>query len=423
MRIGVHLGIPWGASGANPFAAALARLGEFPALFVEGQSLSAGFGSTDYIPPEESTKNFCFVGAGNGRTRALSFTGTSPNPTAADLASLVPLKEVMTYSDGNTVLSTALEVMQSYAVSKIGMPLALQPAWNASICADSGKPISFFIAGTGPMQRMADGAVAHAARATALGKVGKVAAWFWMQGESNNDATGAGRSSYKSTFETLLANVKTNLANPDVLMGGYQTAGGVSTPVETQGATMAQWDLFREGKYNIVSPNYFMPDNASVHINSMGQAWMGAFFGRFMYDWFYRGVLRKPLYPTACTIAGGICTITFGGVEGALVLDTENYRPVTDAGLKTKLGFRLLDGATAVDIGTPVVSGNTVTFTCPGSFSGIPTVRYACDQRPANWNQSPRGGGNLRDSSPDRFTFYGYSYPLYNHCIHFDWAL
>lgn len=419
MRIGLKIGIPY-TRPSNPFGAVLERMGEFPALFVEGQSLSAGFGSTDYLSPA-STKNYAFVGGGNGRTRALSFTGDAANPTAADLASLVALQEVATFNDGHTVLTTALDVMQSYGAEKSGMALASQPAWNAGICARSGQPISSFVTGQYPMQRMSDGAVAHAARAAALGKTGKVAAWFWMQGESNNDATGAGRSAYKTALETLLADVKTRIGNPDLLQGGYQTAGGVTSNVETQGATMAQWDLFREGKYNIVAPAYFLPDNQSVHINAMGQAWLGAYFGRFMYDWFFKGIIRKPLHPTACTISGGLCTITFSGVEGVLVLDTVNYRDVTDATLKTKLGFRLLDGSTAVDIGMPTVSGNQVTFTCPSSFSGVPTVRYACDQRWRNWNQPPQGCGNLRDSSPDRFTFYGYSYPLYNWCVNFDW--
>jgi hypothetical protein len=408
------------AAGESSFAQIIERMGEFPALFVEGQSLAAGFGSTDYLSPA-SSKNFAFVGAANGSTRALTFDTATANPAAADLASLVALQESTQSGSGHTVLTTALDVMQAYGAEKSGMALASQPAWNASVCARSGQPISSFITGQWPMLRMSDGATAHAARATALGKAGKVAAWLWMQGESNNDATGAGRSAYKTALETLLADVKTNLANPSLLQGGYQTAGGVGSTVETQGSTMAQWDLFKEGKYNIVAPAYFLPDNQSIHLSAMGEAWLGAYFGRFMYDWFFRGVIRKPLHPTACTISGGVCTITFSGVEGSLVLDTENYRDVTDATLKTKLGFRLLDGSTAVDIGIPTVSGNQVTFTCPGSFSGVPTVRYACDQRWRNWNQPPQGSGNLRDSSPDRFVFNGYSYPLYNHCIAFDW--
>ena len=402
------------------FAAILERIGEYPALFVEGQSLSAGFGSTDYLSPA-SAKHIAFVGDTNGRTRALSFTGSTPQPTSPSLASTVPLQEVLTNNDGHTVLTTALDYMVQLGVDKLNFSAAQQPAWLGSICAASGQPITTFLAGQPAMQRMNDGAVAVAARATEAGKVGKVAAWLWMQGESDNDATGVKRAGYKANLETLLADVKTNIGNPSLLQAGYQTAGGVTTPVETQGSTMAQWDLFREGKYNIVAPAYFLPDNQSIHLSAMGEAWLGAYFGRFLFDWFYRGTLRKPLHPTACAISGGVCTITFSGHEGALVLDVENHRDVTDAALKTKLGFRLLDGSTAVDIGMPTVSGNQVTFTCPSSFSGAPTVRYACDQRWRNWNQPPQGCGNLRDSSADRFTFYGYSYPLYNYCIAFDW--
>lgn len=404
----------------SPFASILERIGEYPALFVEGQSLSAGFSSTDYLSPS-SAKHIAFVGGGNGRTRALTFADTAPSPTKSVIASTVPLQEVATFNDGQTVLTTALDYMVQLGVDMLNFPAEQQPAWLGSVCARSGQPISSFVTGQYPMQRMNDGAIAVAARAAAVGKVGKVAAWLWMQGESDNDATGAKRAGYKANLETLLADVKTNIGNPSLLQAGYQTAGGVGSTVETQGSTMAQWDLFREGKYNIVAPAYFLPDNQSIHLSAMGEAWLGAYFGRFLFDWFYRGVLRKPLHPTACTISGGVCTITFSGNEGALVLDVENHRDVSDATLKTKLGFRLLDGSTAVDIGIPTVSGNQVSFTCPGSFSGIPTVRYACDQRWRNWNQPPQGCGNLRDSSADRFTFYGYSYPLYNYCIAFDW--
>lgn len=386
-----------------------------PLLIVEGQSLAGGIGATEYITPASSlVRSFVGTGGTVGASRALTSTTALPNA----LTSLVAMAESSVSSFGQTVLTSCLEYLQTRTAEHFGVDVSKIPSWVGSSCCNSGRAIAEFQNGQWPMDRITEAG-------TAIRNLkGDARAWIWMQGESNNVNVDAGeRAAYVTALRTLLASVRTALGSTDLVQMGYQTAGGMGSTVDTQGSTMAQWDLFKSGEYNIVSPVYFMPDNQSVHINANGQQWLGRYFGRWLFDYYINNIIRKPLYPSAAALSGGVCTLTFASSEGDLVLDTINYFPANDTTTKCKLGFCMLDGSTRVDIGTPtVVNHNQVQFTCPSSFSGIPKVRYACDYRGNDWNAAPKGYGNLHDSSPDRALVRGYSLPLHNFCVNFDWT-
>lgn len=344
------------------------------------------------------------VGA-NGPTRANSVGSLTP----AALSDLVTLAEGIYTNQGQTVLSSALDYM-SQLVTRDG--LAVIP-WIGTVCAASGQPISTFAPGQPIRTRVQEIADKAANLST------KIATWIWMQGETNNSSPNVNRAAYRTSWLAINSAMRT-LA-PDMLQLGYQTAGGVSTPIELEGSTLAQWDMFRLGEYNLVTPIYFLPDNQSIHLNATGEAWLGAYFGRAMYDYYYRGMIRKPLYPTAVDVSGGYVIATFAGAENGLILDEENYWPVN--GGQTKLGFTLISNGTAVAIGKPeVINGNQVRMSHGGGLVS-PILRYALDVKPPDFNNPPQGCGNLRDNCRDEFVWRNYPLRLANWCVHFDWTI
>jgi len=379
-----------------------------PGFGVLGQSLAAGFGANEAGATSLVSDRHKMFNAG---TRAFSYDTPA---VPSNHTSLVPLLESISGNDGETVLTTMLRVFGEVALAEYGSTL---PACVGASLPRSGQPIASFVQGQYIYDRVVDFAEAMVEQA------GQLTALIWIQGESNNTSPNVNRATYPTTFADIMSDLRTD-TGVDFPVFGYQTSGGTGSVVEVEGGTLAQWDMFRDGDYNLVTPVYFMPDNASIHLNALGQKWLGAYFGRALADYYYGGVTRKPLYPSAVVIGGGVCTVTFAGNEGQLVLDTANFYAVTDAATETKLGFQLLDDATPVVIGTPAVVGvNQVQFTCPGSFSGVPKVRYGCSYRIPNYNEPPKGAGNLHDSSTDRVTIEGYSYPLHNWCVQFDWIV
>lgn len=406
MRLGLYHGLgnlPIGGGGAL-----YKSLPTLPVLLVEGQSLAAGFGATDYLSPSSAPHKMWngLTGAGqNGPTRANSVATATPSA----LASLITLAEGNYTNQGQTVLSTALEYMSQLVVRD---GLSVIP-WIGTVVAASGQPISTFAPGGWVRDRVSE----VSAKAISLGS--KVSTWVWMQGESNNSSPNVNRAGYRTSW--LVINAAMRALAPDMLQLGYQTAGGVSTPVELEGATLAQWDMFKAGEYNLVTPIYFMPDNQSIHINATGEGWLGAYFGRAMYDYYYRGVMRKPLHPTSVIVSGSYIIATFAGVENGLVLDEENFWPVNSG--ETKLGFTLRSNGAAVAIGKPeVINGNQVRMTHGGGLVA-PQLRYALDARMPDFNNPPQGCGNLRDNCADEFVWRNYPMRLANWCVNFDWTI
>lgn len=395
----------------------LGNSGKLPGFAVYGQSLAAGFGANEAGTTSAASARHLMFNAG---TRAFSYE----SPLApSNHVNLVPLLESISGDDGETILTTMLRVFEDRVLQKYGV--TIPPCVGASI-PRSGQPIASFVQGQYIYNRVLD-------FATALSRLGgQLAALIWIQGENSNLA--ADRAGYPATWLDIMSDLRTD-TGVDFPVFGYQTSGGVlasTAPLDTSGATLAQWDMFQAGNYNLVTPIYFMPDNASIHINALGQKWLGAYFGRALADYYFGGTIRKPLYPTAVEIESNICTITYAGNEGQLVLDTTNFYAVTattdgtvgPATVHTKLGFQLIsNGAPVVITDTPTVVGtNQVQFTCPGGLVN-PVVRYACSARFPNFNEPPKGAGNLHDSSPDRVILDGRTYPLHNWSVHFDWTV
>lgn len=238
--------------------------------------------------------------------------------------------------------------------------------------------------------------VAHiqgaASIATASNWVLNIPVWYVVHGE-NDTYLNTPVENYRTNFLTMYERMNTiaktasgQSNDPIVIM--TQTASRTYENQSNSHPANAQLFLnLSDSRIKVAVPTYIFPTVADgVHLTNSVSAWLGEYLSKAArYELF--GLGWNPVMPTNVTVSGTNVVIKYTVPKPPLVFDTNL---VSNPG---SFGYSL-DGAT---IGTPTVSGNTVTIPFT---AGSPTrVKYG-------WNGSlgaadgPTTGqrGNLRDS-------------------------
>ncbi len=298
-----------------------------------------------------------------------------------------------------------------------------------------GRSLEALSKGADPelFQRLRD--CARLARDLAGGDYG-IAALLVLQGENNAwglDGATAETEPYKALFRRLIADFDDDIVRdiagqavpPAVFI--HQVGGAYSS--DALGIAQAQLELALESRrVFLAAPSYPFPDKGG-HLDANGYRWLGAYFGRAMWQVITLGQHWKPLYPRAAQVNGPAVRISFHVPTPPLAWGAAflGHAPT----LLPQRGFTVWDADGLVEIESLDLDATTVTLRLARTPGARAELRYA--DRTHSF-----GIGNLHDSETatalDRYEYdpvtghrasaeiaglVGRGYPLVNWCVAF----
>lgn len=158
----------------------------------------------------------------------------------------------------------------------------------------------------------------------------------------------------------------------------------------------------------LACPGYMLGYYDNIHIDSVSERILGAYFAEAVKTIALDGGKFEPLWPVSCDISGNFVTITFN--KSGLVIDSALVPAQTNNGF----------AVSGVVVNTAsVINGNQVRLVCESEPPIGAVVSYGVNAT----GKAPFIGraGNLRDNSGRNKEFDGF--PLHNWCVEFDWVL
>ncbi|KGG82443.1 hypothetical protein [Comamonas thiooxydans] len=222
-------------------------------------------------------------------------------------------------------------------------------------------------------------------------------------GENDTDA-----AAYREALPILVKNLD---ADTRAQTGQTKTVHTVMYQMSTQqrAISLAQLDAARSiSLIALACPGYLLSYYDSIHIDSVSERILGAYFAEAIKTVGLDGGKWEPLWPIACNVSGNFVTLTFN--KSGLVLDTTLMPAQTNSGFAVS--------GTMVS-GVSVINGNQVRLQCAAAPALGATVSYGVTAT----GKGPFVGraGNLRDNRGDSLLFDGF--PLHNWCVEFDWVI
>ncbi|KAB7782179.1 hypothetical protein [Methylorubrum populi] len=381
-----------------------------------GQSLSIGATGLPPLSTAQIYANLTF-GAGPKATKAGSSSGgTNPGTDTSK-----PLVEDSLGGDGGTDRGeTICSGLANGAVERLAVENGGAPSTFVIFASAAGKG-NTGIGGLSPgstwWQNFLDHITDAKALATAAGKSYALHAVPWLQGEASINSAG-----YEASLSSLVTSIDSNAraitgqATPvHTLL--YQTAFGVKTSPAVALAQLSVAQAHRLAHH--VSAIYHMPYSGDgTHLTNVGYLWLGRYFARAYKLLVIDGVEPPSIRPISATLRGTELRVRFSVPRLPLVLDSASLAAALNGGfvVRTDSGEATIS-AVAVDTSSP----DTVVLTLAAALAGAnPRLRYALDNLGTGLNISNGASGNLRDSTPDRFSFGGLTYPLWHVAPHFE---
>jgi hypothetical protein len=336
--------------------------------------------------------------------------------TDAEVAALPPNSPTL----GETILEAALHEWR-HRMRATYPPRRLL----ASSAGVGGRSLEALSKGADPelFQRLRD--CARLARDAAAGDYG-IAALLMAQGENNAWALGGATAQtepYKALFRQFLADfdadIVRDIAGQTTLPAIFTHQVGGAYATDALGIAQAQLELsLEEPRVVLVAPSYPFTDKGG-HLDADGYRWLGAYFGRAMWQVLTLGRVWKPLYPRSVQWSGSTVRINFHVPAPPLcwgeVYQGRNARMLPDR------GFTVWDADGLVEISRIDLGATTVTLHLARAPGAAAELRYADASHSG-------GGGNLHDSETavaldcyeaDIADLKGKPYPLKNWCVAF----
>ena len=236
-----------------------------------------------------------------------------------------------------------------------------------------------------------------------------------IQGESDTYANPqewmAGWIAYKAAIEAHLAakhNAPCAVFSPIYQMSRQHDHNPRTT-------MLAQLELAQQDGWALATPIYFLEKVADgTHLTALSSLWMGAFFGRCIYDKIFKGIDRKPVIPAAHRRFGNALSVQFQIADGLELRWNTDQVPVA-----TNYGFELVaaDGVTPLAITDVTLIGHdTVQIMSDAPVPVGAFLRYAWsgDGTAGADNLRAYGFGNLQDTDPEIFDPNGHALSLAN---------
>lgn len=247
------------------------------------------------------------------------------------------------------------------------------------------------------------------AQAAALGSVagGTAGALAVLLGIGENEAA-ADVEAYLPTLQQLAIDLDADLR---AATGQAKSIPTVMYQMSTQRRAIALHQL-TAARYSsliaIACPAYMLSYYDKIHIDSVSERILGAYFAQAIKTASLDGGKWEPLWPVACDVSGNFVTLTFN--KQGLVLDTTLMPAQTNSGFA-------VSGTTISSVS--VINGNQVRLQCAAAPALGAVVSYGVTAV----GKGPYTGraGNLRDSRGDNLAFD--SFPLHNWCVEFDWVV
>ncbi|TFF58480.1 hypothetical protein EIC84_16275 [Comamonas sp. A23] len=222
-------------------------------------------------------------------------------------------------------------------------------------------------------------------------------------GENDTDA-----AAYREALPILVKNLD---ADTRAQTGQTKTVHTVMYQMSTQqrAISLAQLDAARSiSLIALACPGYMLSYYDSIHIDSVSERILGAYFAEAIKTVGLDGGKWEPLWPIACNVSGNYVTLTFN--KSGLVIDT------TSMPAQTYMGFAV-SGTTVSNVS--VINGRQVRLQC----AAAPVVGAMVSYGNAAVGKGPYVGraGNLRDSRGETLKFD--DFPLHNWCVEFDWIV
>ena len=290
----------------------------------------------------------------------------------------------------------ALEINKVSSVQFPTLPIQLlgsAPGWGATTVAQLSKGSQYYA------QLIAD-VNGGKSIANAQGKIYKVSAITWTQGESDYIA-GTTAVSYKASMIQLRNDLNTDIKaitgqTDDIPIVMYQTATSKGGNVDFPNIAISQYDLVtNEDGFYFATAMYNMNYNDNFHLKSESSKLLGAYYGLTISNLLQDKY--KFLHPISKLIQGNICKLNFEVPNPPLKFQNANGVNLTNKGFKVmKSGVDIL---TSVSIGTDGVSVNLICSESPNG--GL--VQYG--NNITNVTNSIVNLGNLSDSQGDEKTF------------------
>jgi hypothetical protein len=392
------------ASASAPASAATERNydAEIAMVLSYGQSLAVG---TEATPPHTTAQRF----------DNLKFAGgVRSQDSGTPYTSLVPLTETLLSTEGETPIGGATDQIKELILSEDGLAYTDHTyQLLGSAPGQGGTTISQLSSGA-IYDRFVDDVTNGYALAQAAGKVFKVPAFFWTQGETDYTF-----STPAATYKTALVTLRNNLdAEVKAITGQLEDVACISYQTQCHGSfghsnnpyiAIAQYQVMKENANHYVAcPLYW---GSEVHQSAANSKKLGAYYGiaykRIVID---GDTSWRPLMPISTNRQGTLLLVRFNVPRGELTLDTVLHTAQTNS------GFTLVDsGGVAITISSVAITGpDTVKVTAATTIPAGAKLRYG-------WGNGT-AGGNLRDSQGDFIVFNGggLDIPMHNWCVIFE---
>jgi hypothetical protein len=348
---------------------------------------------------------------------------------------------------GETILNGALDTFRRLDFRTRGITANAAQRMVGNEAGIGGKTLAELSKGASPeyYDRLTDLATLGKSVATGLSATYGIAAFLFMQGESDQTTTYASYlAAMRQLYADFLADVAVGICDQTEppAMFTYQTvARNVNYDGTALGVQMAQLDMATQdaGVY-MIGPIYNLPDSNNIHLPANSYRWFGAMTGKVMHRVLTLGHTWRPLYPLRATRRGAQVLVDFHVPHPPLATGPV-WRSTSTGGTNTAttfddLGFSIVVGGSPITIDTVGIVSETqvlITMEAPLPSGYDVYVRYA--------DSLHAGGGNLRDSDPavsedvyiyDPVTYVGQgdvdnipeliglNYPLHNWCVAFN---
>ncbi|ROH88671.1 hypothetical protein ED208_12695 [Stagnimonas aquatica] len=393
--------------------------GQIDASIGTGQSLSVGATAQPAISLTQPYANITF-GSGPKSSKA----GSTGNNNSPGTSSVKPLVEDNLAADGGSnrgetyCSGLANSACDYYAIENGGDPTSL--VVFASTAGHGGYRLDELDFGASWSQVWKDHVQQFAARCAGLGKVGRIQAIPYVQGEADSAAPG----NYAAYYNRLLAfqadaeayvQAQVNLDTRRVPFILYQT--GSSTITNDGDVVQAQLQLCIDypDRFRLAGPIYQMPRTDGTHLSAAGYRWMGRQFGRDFKHLVVDRVRSQFIRPVSATIRGAVVLVRFDSLY-PLILDHGALASTLNSGFQVRA-----DGSAVAINSVRVVDGRTVRIELSATPSGSAAlqVRYALDNLGTGLSINNGGSGNLRDLDPEVWTVGGVDYPMFRLTPHF----
>lgn len=242
---------------------------------------------------------------------------------------------------------------------------------------------------------------------------------FWRQGESDGALSEA---AYTTDLLSLQSALNTDIKritgqSTDVVLIVDQVSA--FSDLESAGPTLAELTAAVNNPTKIASlgPKYQFPYTDGLHLSAVGQAWSGAYLGRFLKRMLLDGVTPQALHIASATLSGSTIHCTVAGNVGNIAIDATF---VNNPGGSQPHGILFRDSTTSATVTAVTVTGaNTFDVTLSGAPTGTnKRLLVAGLQTSSAVDGSGHPRSTIRDSATESVTVSGVAHPLYNPLAH-----